>query len=132
MQVLLEDIPVMYVTSKNGHEGAAEAFKKLERTLGWENWETDTRRFYGTMFNDEYRACAAIEEGDYPDKYGLKTMIIPGGKYRREILENWEEYITDVSGWFETMQVGVALDSTRPRVEFYSSQTELFLLLPIK
>jgi len=82
MLVTLVDIPVMFVVSPRGPQGAGEAFDRLEARLP----SLKGRKFYGTLVNGEYRACVALEAQDSPAAMGLDTWIIPGGVYARRKL----------------------------------------------
>ena len=99
MEVEIEAVEVMYVVSPNGPQGAAEAFKKLEGAI---DWQLRGRRFYGTILNDgEYRACLATIEGESPEKLGLKKWTIPGGKYFKEKIADWEKRVSEIAPKFE-------------------------------
>ena len=89
--VVRPEVPVMYVESAAGLAGAAEAFRQLEARLPG----LKRRRFYGTFQPPDgpYRACVAREPGDDPPALGLATWTIPGGKYGRGKLANWEAQI---------------------------------------
>ncbi|BAZ04308.1 hypothetical protein [Calothrix sp. NIES-3974] len=132
METMLEAIKVVFVESANGPEGAGEAFKKLESRLS----SLKGRKFYGTFQypNGPYRACLALEADDDPDLLGLETWMIPGGKYAREKIENWSERLWEIPQVFSVLSQTYQgrVDPDRPRIEFYKSQKELFLLLPIQ
>lgn len=129
MEAVLDDIPVMYVVSPNGPMGSPKAFNKLEDAV---NWQLKGRCFYGTMFNSEYRANLAIIDEEEPEKLNLSTWTIPGGKYVRNKIENWEKNIEAIKPKFEEMIANSDYDDSRPIIEFYRSQTELFLFVPVK
>lgn len=129
MEIELDDIPVMYVVSPDGPKGSGDAFKKLEQAI---NRQLKGRKFYGTMFNGEYRASVAIIDGDIPEKLGLPTWTIPGGKYFKEKLADWEKHISEIAHKCEEIIAKVNFDKARPVIEFYRSQKELYLFIPIK
>lgn len=129
MKVVIQDIPVMFVASPNGPASASDAFKKLEGAL---NWQLQGRKFYGTMFLGEYRACAAVTPKDDPGKLGLMTWIIPGGKYFKDKIADWEKHIPEIGPKCEEIIAKVQFDDGRPIIEFYRSQKELFLFVPVK
>ena len=89
MEIVLEDLQVMFVESPNGPEGSGEAFNKLEASFS----SLKGRKFYATFQYPDgpYRACVVIEKGDDPEKLGFKVGVIPGGRYGRGKLENWSE-----------------------------------------
>lgn len=129
LKVEIVDIPVMYVVSPNGPQGASDAFKKLENAI---NWQLKGRKFYGTMFNDEYRACLAIIERENLEKFGFQKWTIPGGKYYKDSIANWEKHRAEIGLRFEAIIKKVNFDQSRPSIEFYRSQAELYLFVPIK
>lgn len=91
------------------------------------------RKFYGTFRPPAgpYRACVAIEPGDDAPALGLPTWTIPGGKYRRGKLANWSEQMPEIGRTFARLSDGAERDATRPSIEFYRSEKELVLYLPV-
>ena len=130
-EVVLDVVTVMYVKSESGVTGAKEAFDALESKLV----SLRGRKFYGTYDprTDEYRACVAVQSDDDPPQLGLPTWTVPGGVYVREKMKNWVTRIPDIGKTFVMMaeRAGDRLDDSRPSVEFYRSQSELILLLPV-
>ncbi len=129
MEIIFEDTPAMYVISPQGPISAADSFKKLEDAI---NWQLKGRKFYGTMLNGEYRANLAIVEGEDPNKLGFPVWIIPGGKYYREKISDWEKHVSEIESKFKEIINKSNYDTTRPLIEYYRSQAELFILVPIK
>ena len=123
----LEPVPVMFVVSASGPQGAGEAFDRLEACLS----SLRGRKFYGTMLNGEYRACVALEAQDAPAAMGLQTWIIPGGAYARRKLERWSERIPEIGKTFMAMAAEFPPDPARPNIEFYRSQKELLLFMAV-
>ncbi|MBW2140924.1 MAG: hypothetical protein JRG97_07610 [Deltaproteobacteria bacterium] len=114
--VTIDDIPVMYVAGEKGRpipEQAPEAFRELEAKLP----SLKGRKFYGVEFAGEYRACAAIRENDDPSSLPHPAWVIPGGKYVRR---------------FEALVKENDIDPDRPFIEYYRSQRELFIMVPVK
>ncbi len=132
MEVTIEDIPVMYVIAEGGAAGAKQAFDRLEARLP----TLRGRRFYGAYYPraNEYRACVALQPGDNPVAVGLDTWVIPGGSYVREKMKDWTARVADIGKAFVSMtdREGARVDCGRPSIEFYRSQAELILLLPVK
>lgn len=131
-EVVLDDVPVMYIKAESGVAGAQEAFDVLEDKLS----SLRGRKFYGTYDarTGEYRACVAMQSGDDPSRLGLPTWVIPGGLYARERMNDWATRIADIGKTFVTMteREGSRVDDSRPSIEFYRSQSELILLLPVR
>ena len=132
MDIILSDIPVLCITSPSGVTGSKETFDKLETKLP----SLKKRKFYGVLSgtpdNGTYRACVCLLKGDNPKTLGLETWIIPGGKYARAKIVDWEKNLDKIGPTFDELLKHYALDPTRPTIEIYRSEAELFLLLPIK
>ena len=128
MNIKREDIKVMYVRSECGPAGARKAFNQLESYFS----TLKGRKFYATFMNGEYRACVAIQPEDKPEKMNLPTGIIPGGKYVREKIMDWNKKTECIESIFNNMAKENEVDKTRPSIEFYRSFNELHLLLPVK
>lgn len=131
MLVTLEDIPVMFVEAEGGVEGASGAFAKLESKFA----SLKGRRFYATSQVVDgalnYRACAAIQPGDDPASLGLESWVIPGGRYRQQKLENWTQHTDQIGAIFDELYRTEKVDYSRPSIEFYRSQKELVILVPV-
>ncbi len=131
METTIKDIAVMFVESPNGPAGSGEAFNKLESSLA----SLKGRKFYATFqySTGQYRACVAMEESEDPKQLGFETWSIPGGKYAQKKLENWTEHADEIPNVFEKLSIEYKgrIDSSRPSIEFYKSQKEFILLLPI-
>jgi len=128
--VTLPDVHVMYVESTTGTAGAAKAFETLEAPFP----TLKGRKFYGTLQPPAglYRACVAIEPGDDVAAFGFPTWTIPGGKYARAKLVDWEKNLPEIGRTFERMSAESDRDASRPSIEFYRSQREMVLFLPVK
>ena len=127
MVVTLEDKKVMYLATNNNREGPSQAFEKLESHLS----TLRGRKFYGTFHSGEYRACVEITPDDNPSALGLDTSIIPGGKYVREKLKDWSDKASEIEKIFDSLSKSHRSDPERPGIEFYRSQKELILFLPV-
>lgn len=65
---------------------------------------------------------------------GLDTGVIPGGLYVREKMKDWSSRIPEIGRTFMAMveRERHRVDNSRPSIEFYRSQDELILLLPVR
>jgi hypothetical protein len=125
----LDPIDVLCVTADNGLAGAKRAFAALEASLP----SLTGRRFYGVYSQDgTYRDCVARREEDEPAAARLQPWVIPGGRYARTKLDNWRERLADIGPTYEAMAEAYPEDPTRPSLEFYRSEKELILFLPIR
>jgi hypothetical protein len=122
---------MIWLSLSTGPEGSGEAFNTLESRFP----SLKGRKFYATFqySNGPYRACTAIEEGDDPAALGFETRVIPGGRYARRKLENRTEPPWDIPNVFAALcgEYTECIDQRRPSIEFYKSQKELILLLPV-
>ena len=128
MEVILNDIKTMCVRADGGPVTAKAAFYKLESKLE----SLRGRKFYGAICDGVYRACVELMGGDDPEKLGFETCIIPRGKYVQEKILDRVHHIANIGPTFDKMTNQHEEDTQRPRLEFYKSQKELLLFLPIK
>jgi hypothetical protein len=129
MEKTIDPIDVMMVKAKGGTKGAKEAFKVLESTLpGFKG-----RRCYGVydIRTGEYRACVQTTKGDDAASLGLETWVIPGGMYETRKVIDWISKIPQLPEMFDEMAQSRKVDPDRPSLEFYRSESELVLYLPI-
>ena len=134
--VELQDIPVMRVRADMKGEGPAEAMDLLESKLS----ALKGRKFYGifreTPEGEEYYACVAKVETDDPARMSLETGVIPGGKFVRRKIQDWQSVIRagQLPKLFHELELAHSheADSARFSIEFYRSQSELQLLFPVR
>lgn len=129
--VTMDDIPVMYVDGEKGRpiaEQAPAAFEKLEAELP----SLKGRKFYGVQSDGLYRACVALNETDDPSVLPHPAWVIPGGRYARRKIRDWEQHIDQIVQAFNDLHRDNEVDPARPNIEYYRSQRELFCLVPIK
>ena len=126
MLVELSHVEVMYIVAEGGQSGAESAFKTLESRLK----NLEGREFYGTLLGD-YRACVTLLPEDDPIALGLLIATIPGGVYVRNSLIDWRNNFSKIEAMYSLMAAQYTVDSGRPFIEFYRSDDELHLFLPI-
>jgi DNA gyrase inhibitor GyrI len=132
--VELQEIPVLRVRADMVRGGPSEAMQMLESKLP----TLKGRKFYGVFREmpdgEEYYACVAKIEADDPSRMRLETGVIPGGKYARRKITNWEKIIRDGELPRVTREFSQAHDTDPSRftIEFYRSQEELQLLVPLR
>jgi hypothetical protein len=130
--VELQEIPVLRVKADMKGKGPSAAFNVLESKLP----TLKGRKFYGTFQfvpdGEEYYACVARIDSDVPAKMQLETGTIPGGWYAKTKLMDWQKDVSKIAGLFEEMGRTHDYDRNRPSVEFYRSQTEAQLFLPVR
>jgi hypothetical protein len=131
--VELAAISVLRVRADWNAGGPAAAMATVESKLS----TLKGRRFYGTFRptpeGEEYFACVARVDGDNPAHLGLETGEIPGGWYARRKIRDWEKDITQLAVQFKEMErvLGENVDPSRPDIEFYRSQAEMLVFVPV-
>jgi len=128
-KVILEPIKVMYVEAEGGLSDVKQSWETLESRLS----NMKGRKFYGTykMKDKIYCACVAIKNEEEPQELNLAIWTIPGGKYLKEKIIGWSKRTEIIGETFDSMASDSDPDPSRPSIEFYSSQDEVTLLLPI-
>jgi hypothetical protein len=128
-QKTINDIQVMFVETKDIPRGIPGAFTSLERVIG----SLKGRKFLGVMYsNSKYWAALEIGETDDPKKLGLRVGTIPGGLYAYKKINGWsmKTVSQQIPVGFKEITSQSKIDPTRPFIEFYRSQRELFLMAP--
>jgi len=128
--VTLPDTPVMFVAGQAGKsiaEQAPRAFEALEARLP----SLKGRKFYGVVRGEEYRACVAIDPSDDPGSLPHPTWIIPGGKYVRRRILNWEQHPDLIGPTIQALLRRPDVDTSRSCLEHYRSQRELLVMVPV-
>ena len=128
--VTLQDTTVMYVDGEKGKpiaEQAPQAMKDLEARLT----SLRGRKFYGVVLSNEYRACVTVAPNDEVHSLPHPTWTIPGGRYVRRRIPDWENNLRLIGQTCEELRHRSDADPSRPTVEFYRSQKELLVMVPI-
>ncbi|HLF05807.1 MAG TPA: hypothetical protein VI893_01300 [Thermoplasmata archaeon] len=117
------------MTARVGLAGLREAWKALESKI-----PVKGRKFYGAFQHPDgpYRVCVAILPADDPGRLGLERWLIPGGKYASRKLLDWEEKTDRIGGILGELGQENDRDASCPNIEYYRSERELILLLPVK
>jgi hypothetical protein len=93
------------------------------------------RRFYGlTYFEDGqlvyYAALEPLSEHEM-QVLGFPTRPLKGGRYARVKLMDWNRHADEIPAIFEELMETYKKDPQGPTVEFYRSQYELYLMIPL-
>ena len=123
-----EDMPVLEVT-RDGNPGevAGAAMSDLEQALP----SLRGRHFYGYYDPpaNRYVACVEAQAGDPP---AITRGAIPGGTYARaRIFGDAPELYTRIGPTFDLIAGQVSVDRSRPWLEFYRSEHQVDLLVPV-
>ncbi len=137
MKATLIDQPslrLITARSKSFPEGNPEAFRSIEAHL-----ETlRGRRFYGLVFGPPdqmtYHAGLVAEDESEERRFeelGFPIMEIESGRCARVKLLDWQSKTDQIGPTFGAMAREYGFDPSRPQMEYYRSQNELHLLLPV-
>lgn len=127
----LPSILTMSVPVREFPEGIKSAFNRLENKL----MSKQGRQFFGAVHlnNNEfnYKACLVQNGIDEHLALGLENYTIPGGKYVTNKLLNWTKNTHLIKEMFNEMEHKYRFDASRPQLEYYKSNRELVLMLPV-
>jgi hypothetical protein len=130
--VELQEMHVLRVRADMKGKGPSASFDLLESKLP----TLKGRKFYGTFQftpnGEEYYACVVRIDSDDPEKMGLETGVIPSGWYARRKLNDWQQNLSRLPSLFQEMARSHDTDPSRPSLEYYRSQEEMQLFLPVK
>jgi hypothetical protein len=105
------------------HEQVPVAFRSLEASLP----TLRRRRFFAALVGPENPACVATED-DGADP-ALSRWVIPGGRYARRKIRDYHAQIPAIGTTFAEMRGRQDLDPTRPCVEVYRSQHDMYVMV---
>jgi hypothetical protein len=124
------DTSVVYVAGDRErpvHEQAPIAFRTLEASLP----TLRGRRFYAALIGPEYRACVALPAKDASADSTLPHSVIPGGRYARRKIREYHTQVPAIGQTFAEMRGRTDFDSSRPCVEVYRSQHDMYVMVPV-
>ena len=131
-EIEIHPIEVMYEESPDGLNGAKQTFTDLENKI---DNKLSGRKFFGVVYNDKgamtYRACVEKQPGEDAAKLGLTDGVIPGGKYIRVKILDWINHLDKIPAHCMAIEELYPYDETRPTIEYYRSEKELHLMVPV-
>jgi hypothetical protein len=107
-------------------EQAPIAFRALEASLP----TLRRRRFFAALVGSEYRACVATEDGNAGTT--LSRWVIPSGRYARRKIRDYHAQISAIGETFAEMRCRQDFDPSRPCVEVYRSQHDMYVMVPVR
>lgn len=111
-------------------QGIKAAWQELEAPLT----TLRGRKFYGLTYAEEsglvYYAGLEPQNEAEITRLGLPTLSIPGGDYARVKLMDWSNHTDEIGPIFDELMRHYEM-KPGPTIEFYRSQTELHLLIPV-
>lgn len=111
--------------------GIKDSWRRLEARLS----SLRGRKFYGLTYfeNGELVYYAGVQPLNEEEaaSLGFPRITLKGGKYARVKLMDWNKYADEIGPIFDELMEEYKKDPNGPTVEFYRSQSELHLMIPI-
>jgi hypothetical protein len=121
----------MVVRADEFPSGIKTAWDRLESRLS----SLKGRRFYGLSRCEgsqvAYFAGVVPVSDQEVQAIGLSTMVIKSGKYARAKLLDWSNHTEKIGQIFSELMREFAMDPDGWALEYYRSQSELHLLIPL-
>jgi hypothetical protein len=129
VRVEREDVPVMFVRTRDTQAAIEQAWSAFERTVGLKG-----RKFFGVFdaAAREYRVCAQLEEGDEPEALGFERGTLPGGAHLRARLRGEPPGVyARIAPTVRRLLEHPDADDSRPAIEYYRSRDVIDVLVPV-
>lgn len=125
------DIELIVCRATEFPAGIKDSWERLESKLA----SLKGRKFYGLTYFEEghlvyYAGLQPLDDGEIKT-LGFPTMTLKGGKYARVNLMDWNNHADEIGPIFDELMKEYKKDPSGPTVEFYRSQSELHLMIPI-
>jgi DNA gyrase inhibitor GyrI len=93
---------------------------------------------YGVVYPGDpvrYLACFLLDD-ENPDDLGFERTTVPGGRYARTLVKDWETRIPELPTIVSQLESdiegsGLMVDPDRPSLEYYRRIDELLIMLPV-
>ena len=111
--------------------GIKDSWERLESKLA----SLKGRKFYGLTFFEDgqlvyYAGLQPIDEREI-NALGFPTLKLKGGKYARVKLLDCNNHADEIGPLFDELMEQSKKEPSGPTVEFYRSNTELHLMIPL-
>jgi len=127
----LPDVRLMVSRADEFPSGLQAAWDRLESRLS----SLKGRKFYGVSRYEgsqmAYFAGVVPASDQEVQALGLPTMTIKGGKYARAKLLDWHSHTGEIKQIFNELTREFPMDPDGWALEYYRSQSELHLLIPL-
>jgi len=125
------DINTFGVEVKNFPAGIDEAFNELITKTGD---AAGKRNYYGVSNMDSngkiiYKALAEEKYEGEAKKYAYEQITIEKGDYYFEVLKDWRTKTTCIKDIFNEMMNDKRIDKTKPAVEWYKNDEEMWCIV---
>ena len=125
------DLKLMVVRAEEFPGGLKPAWDRLESKLA----SLKGRKFYGVSRYEGaqmvYFAGVMPLSDEEVKAVGLPAMTVKGGKYARAKLMDWSKHTDEIPRIFDELVRDFAMAPNGWMVEYYRSQSELHLLMPL-
>lgn len=119
LRVERPEVSVMFLEVADEPSDISRGWRELEDLLG----SLKGRKFLGTFDGGTYRVCVQPRAGDDADALGLRTAIVPGGRYLRARLPGDPAQLYErIPSTFAELEATAARDNTRPGIELYRAR----------
>lgn len=129
--VQVQTFELLYVEADSFPDGIQYAWNTLEKKLG----SLKGRKFYGAswMEGEKIRYIAGVIPVSSAEKEILRLPIIKieGGTFITRKIEKWHERIDEIGRIFDMLAGLYPLRKGVPFLEYYRSNKELILMVPI-
>jgi len=130
----LVDLPDFRLVVSRADEfpsGIKACWDKLESKLS----SLKGRKFYGVALREGseliyYAGLEPVSDAEVAS-LGFPTMMIKGGKYARAKLFDYSNHTDRIGEIFGELIRDLGMDPHKPMIEYYRSQSELHLLVPL-
>lgn len=130
-RVAMGELRLLAVAAEGGPAGGPAAFQQLEQTLP----TVKGRRFYGVVkpLKDglSYHAAAETQDEHEAAQLALATLTVPAGDWMQYKMLEWPRLAHTIGATAERVASLCDVDANRPTLEFYRSERELRLLIPV-
>jgi hypothetical protein len=127
----LPDLRLMVVGADEFPTGIKTAWDRLESRLS----SLKGRKFYGVSRDEGSQVAyfaGVVPVSDHEvQALGLPTMMIKGGKYARAKLLDWSNHTDKIGQIFTELMREFPVEPNGWAIEYYRSQSELHLLIPL-
>ncbi|MEJ7677834.1 MAG: hypothetical protein WKG06_08200 [Segetibacter sp.] len=129
---LENDLKVFGVEVKDFPEGIGDAFDKIVDMISGEF----DRSYYGISEMTEkgfiYKAAAEEKYEGEAEKYNCKRYTIEKSEYLMVTIKDWRKKIDSIKEVFHQMMQDGHIDKTKPCIEWYKNDDEMFCMAKIK
>jgi len=129
--VQVKAFELLYIEAHSFPDGIQYAWNSLEKKLG----SLKGRKFYGASWMEcgKIRYVAGVTPVSSAEEEILRLPIIKieGGAFITRKLEKWHERIDEIGKIFETLADLYPVRKGVPFLEYYRSNKELILMVPI-